>query len=69
MSKMLTEEPVHERDRMMVAMLKPLGIEKGKKFEPDARQKQVLEQAAVVGEAMARAHSKSWKPGDIELVT
>jgi hypothetical protein len=57
LSKMLNEEPVHERDRMMVAMLKPLGIEKGKKFEPDARQKEILEQAAVVGEAMARAQS------------
>ena len=56
-SKMLNEEPVHERDRMMVAMLKPLGIEKGKKFEPDARQKEILEQGAVVGEAMARAQS------------
>lgn len=57
LSKMLNEEPVHERDRMMVAMLKPLGIEKGKKFEPDARQKKILEQGAVVGEAMARAQS------------
>ena len=56
-SKMLNEEPVHERDRMMVAMLKPLGIEKGKKFEPDARQKKILEQGAAVGEAMARAQS------------
>ena len=54
---MLNEEPVHERDRMMVAMLKPLGIEKGKKFEPDARQKKILEQGAVVGEAMARANT------------
>jgi len=57
LSKMLNEEPVHERDRMMVAMLKPLGIEKGTKFEPDARQKKILEQAAVVGEAMARANT------------
>lgn len=57
LSKMLNEEPVHERDRMMVAMLKPLGIEKGKKFEPDARQKKILEQAAVLGEAMARANT------------
>jgi len=54
---MLNEEPVHERDRIMVALLKPLGIEKGKTFEPDARQKQILEQAAVVGEAMARANT------------
>ena len=32
LAKMLDEEPVHERDRMMVAMIKPLGIEKGKPF-------------------------------------
>ncbi|MBX3417232.1 MAG: DUF1254 domain-containing protein [Pirellulaceae bacterium] len=57
LAKMLNEEPVHERDRMMVAMLKPLGIEKGKKFEPDARQRKILEQGAVVGEAMSRAQS------------
>ncbi|QYO62919.1 DUF1254 domain-containing protein [Leptolyngbya sp. 7M] len=57
LAKMLNEEPVHERDRMMVAMLKPLGIEKGKPFQPDARQQQILEQAAVVGEAMARSLS------------
>jgi len=56
-SKMLNEEPVHERDRMIVAMLKPLGIERGKPFQPDARQKKILEEAAVVGEAMARSLS------------
>jgi len=56
-SKMLNEEPVHERDRMIVAMLKPLGIEKGKPFQPDARQKKILEEAAVVGEAMAKSLS------------
>jgi hypothetical protein len=57
LSKMLDQEPVHVRDRMMVAMLKPLGLEKGKKFEPDARQKKILEEGALVGEAMARAQS------------
>ena len=53
-AKMLNEEPVHERDRMIVAMLKPLGIEKGKPFQPDERQKKILEEAIVVGEAMAK---------------
>ena len=53
-SKMLNEEPVHERDRMIVAMLKPLGIEKGKPFQPNERQKKILEDAVVVGEAMAK---------------
>lgn len=57
LAKMLNEEPVHKRDRMMVAMLKPLGIEKGKLFHPDARQQQILEQGAIVGEAMARSLS------------
>lgn len=66
-SKMLNEEPVHERDRMMVAMLKPLGIEKGKKFEPNARQKRILEQAAMVGEAMARANTYASREKEASL--
>ena len=37
-----------------MAMLKPLGIEKGKPFQPDARQTAILEEAAVLGDAMAR---------------
>jgi hypothetical protein len=57
LAKMLDEEPVHERDRMVVAMIKPLGLEKGKPFRPDARQAKILAQAAVVGEAMARCLS------------
>lgn len=57
LAKMLDQEPVHERDRMVVAMLKPLGIEKGELFRPDARQAKILEQASVVGEAMARCLS------------
>jgi hypothetical protein len=50
-------EPVEDRDRFFVAMLKPLGIEKGKSFNPDVRQKQILTDAALVGEAMAKASS------------
>jgi hypothetical protein len=45
---------VIERDRVMMGMLKPVGIEKGKSFNPDTRQKKLLEQAALVGEAMAK---------------
>jgi hypothetical protein len=47
---------VQERDRMMMAMLRPLGIEKGKPFSPDARQAKLLAEAALVGEAMAKAN-------------
>jgi hypothetical protein len=50
-------EPVAERDRMILAQLRFLGIEKGKPFEPDERQKKILEEAAAVGEAMAKANT------------
>lgn len=50
-------EPVAERDRFMLASLQFLGIEKGKQFKPDARQQEILEEAALVGEAMAQANS------------
>ena len=43
--------PSIERDRMILGMLQPLGIEKGKPFNPDARQKQILTEAAQVGES------------------
>ena len=50
-------EPVMERDRLILAQLRFLGIEKGKEFKPDARQKKILEEAVVVGEAMAKANT------------
>jgi hypothetical protein len=53
-AKFINEEPPHERDRMILGMLQPLGIEKGKPFNPDARQTQILTEAAQVGEVMAR---------------
>jgi len=37
-----------------MAMLKPLGIEHGRPFEPDARQRAILEDAAILGDAMGR---------------
>jgi hypothetical protein len=37
--------------------LRPLGLEKGKPFEPDERQTEILTDAALVGEAMAKANS------------
>lgn len=54
LARVINEEPVHERDRMILGMLQPLGIEKGKPFDPDARQKRILIDAARTGEAMAR---------------
>jgi len=56
LAKTIGQEPTIERDRMILAMLVPLGIEKGKPFNPDARQKKILIEAANVGELMARAN-------------
>lgn len=55
LAEVLYREPVEDRDRFFLAMLKPLGIEKGKPFQPDERQKKILTDAALVGEAMVKA--------------
>ena len=57
LNKVVQSEPVAERDRLILAQLRFLGIEKGKLFNPDARQMKILEEAAVVGEAMAKANT------------
>ncbi|MGO8926712.1 MAG: DUF1254 domain-containing protein [Limisphaerales bacterium] len=56
LSRWINEEPVEERDRVMMAMLRSLGMEKGKPFQPDARMKKILTEATLVGEAMAKAN-------------
>jgi hypothetical protein len=53
----IQREPVEPRDIFFHAMLRPLGLERGKPFEPDARQTKILTDAALVGEAMAKANS------------
>ena len=54
LSGFIDNNPVQERDRFFMAMLKPLGIEKGKPFEPDERQRAILEDAGRLGDAMGR---------------
>jgi hypothetical protein len=53
----IQSEPIEPRDIFFHAMLRPLGLEKGKAFKPNARQKKILTDAALVGEAMAKANS------------
>jgi hypothetical protein len=53
----LVHEPAAERDRFILAQLRFLGIEKGKPFNPDDRQKKLLTEAVIVGEAMAKANT------------
>lgn len=55
LSDIINKEPVFERDRFFMAMLAPLGIEKGKPFQPTDRQKRILTEGVLVGEAMAKA--------------
>ncbi len=38
LSDIINKEPVFERDRLFMAMLAPLGIEKGKPFKPTEEQ-------------------------------
>ena len=59
LAETIQRNPVEERDRFFMAMLKPLGIEKGKAFAPDERQRGILEEAARVGHAMAQVISFS----------
>jgi len=56
----LAPEQPEERDRFFHGMLLPLGIEQGKPFNPDDRQKKVLTEAAVTGDLLGRltAYSK-----------
>ncbi len=57
LASILEIEPVEPRDYIIMAMLRPLGIKPGVKFDPDERQAKILAEAATVGEAMARANS------------
>lgn len=57
LASILEIEPVEARDYMIMAMLRPLGIMPGEKFNPTVEQIKIFEQAALVGEAMARANS------------
>ena len=54
LARILDQEPVEARDRMILGMLAGLGIEKGKPFAPDERQRSILLEGALVGEVMAR---------------
>jgi hypothetical protein len=51
LDRMVQYEPWLERDKAMIDILKSLGIEKGKSFNPDAKTKKIL------NEAIAEAHA------------
>ena len=51
----IQRSPLPEREQVVLTALKPLGIEKGKPFQPDDRQKRLLTLGAAMGEIKARA--------------
>lgn len=55
LAKTLRDEPVAERDRFFKAMLIPLGISYGEDFNPTPRQREILTEAAELGELTVRA--------------
>lgn len=55
LAETLRDEPVAERDRFFMAMLVPLGIKHGEDFDPTPRQREILTEAAKIGELTMRA--------------
>jgi len=54
-NQVVQEEPVGSGDPETLGLLASIGIEKGKRFAPDADMKKILVDAAAVGNATARA--------------
>lgn len=54
LSEVVNSEPNTQTDAFAMGLMKAIGIEPGKAFEPDARMKHILERAARTGQAMAR---------------
>ena len=63
----LGEDTVSGRERILLDMLERLGIKRGEPFTPDDRQKKVLREAAVVGDAMARSLSYGKRQQDARV--
>lgn len=54
LNDVVQKEPVESCDPVTLGFFASIGIEKGKPFAPDARMKNILTEAAVVGDATAR---------------
>lgn len=69
LSEIINHEPVRKIDKPWTAMLLPLGIEKGKPFNPTDKQKKILLKGGAMGELMARniqinpRYTKPWWEG------
>jgi hypothetical protein len=54
MNKLVQQEPADALDAELMGQLAAIGIAKGKPFQPDARMRKILTEAAAVGQATAR---------------
>lgn len=57
LNNIIQREPVAERDRLIYAMLHPLGVRKGEPFQPTKDQRRILEEGALMGNQMGLATS------------
>jgi hypothetical protein len=57
---LVTVEPVRSRDKVMMGMLDSLGVVPGKKFEPSARNTEILKQSVVDARAFLEAFCEDW---------
>ena len=60
LARYINENPPRPQDMAMLGILETLGIAHGKSFEPDARMRKILTEAAKVGQAMAK--TIAWRP-------
>jgi hypothetical protein len=61
---LVQKEPVGALDPEIMGSLAAIGIVKGKPFNPDARMKKILTDAAAIGTAAARTLNWKWRPSD-----
>ena len=64
LNDLVQKEPVGALDPEIMGSLAAIGIVKGKPFNPDARMKKILTDAAAIGNAAARTLNFKWRPSD-----
>ena len=61
LNQVVQEEPTESVDPVTLGFWASIGIQKGKQFAPDERMKKILTEAALVGDATARAIMYRWR--------
>ena len=64
LNDLVQKEPLGALDPEIMGSLTAIGIVKGKPFNPDARMKKILTNAAAIGSAAARTLNWKWRPSD-----